>query len=135
MAKKKTRSSSNPPAAAGPPGDAEGSTSPQPQRALSPYNQYMKMNVGRLKREDPSLNHKDAFRAAASAWGTAPENPKADANKAAAAAGGGVKKPIKKGKGKKKTSADEGATTAAATAAAAAASNDAAAAATAELAA
>lgn len=110
MAKKKTRASA---------ATAEGSTdtpavgatsptSPVAARALSPYNQYMKANVGRLKRENPGMGHKNAFRAAAAAWGKAPENPKAGANAAAAA---GVKKGgIEKVKPKNK-SVDEGSTT------------------------
>jgi YABBY protein len=50
------------------------------QRTLSPYNMFMKTHLGTLKREYPGIVHKDAFVQVATAWATAPENPKNRAN-------------------------------------------------------
>ncbi|KAI8832734.1 hypothetical protein BC829DRAFT_365937, partial [Chytridium lagenaria] len=44
-------------------------------RAPSAYNLYMKAELPRIKKADPSLSHKDAFRLVASNWKTSPENP------------------------------------------------------------
>lgn len=77
---------------------------PKATRALSPYNQFMKVNVSKLKKETPGLAHKDAFKAAALAWATAPENPK---NMPGAKP---AEKKEKKGRGKAAADADGTAT-------------------------
>eukprot|EP00170_Pyropia_yezoensis_P004619 contig_18840_g4632 len=67
------------PAAAGPKPAAE-----KKPRTLSPYNYYMRAHVSRIKAEQPTLPHKDAFRLVAAMWATAPENPKSAVNAMAA---------------------------------------------------
>ncbi|ORX93946.1 hypothetical protein K493DRAFT_315742 [Basidiobolus meristosporus CBS 931.73] len=44
-------------------------------KKLSPYNRFMKTELAKVKAEDPSLVHKDAFKVVAARWKTAPENP------------------------------------------------------------
>jgi hypothetical protein len=44
------------------------------ERLPSPYNQYMKDNLTKYKRNHPNLDHKAAFTAVAGMWATAPEN-------------------------------------------------------------
>ncbi|KAI8373165.1 uncharacterized protein BYT42DRAFT_579425 [Radiomyces spectabilis] len=45
-------------------------------RAMSPYNQYMKTELAKIKSENPGMEHKAAFKMAAKNWATAKENPK-----------------------------------------------------------
>jgi len=49
---------------------------PKEKRAASPYNQFMKSELTKVKKANPNLNHKDAFKIAAQNWAKAPENPK-----------------------------------------------------------
>jgi hypothetical protein len=35
------------------------------KRAASPYNQFMKTELGKVKKSNPNLSHKDAFKVAA----------------------------------------------------------------------
>lgn len=46
------------------------------KKKLSPYNTYMKSELAKVKKMNPSLSHKDAFKVAAQNWASAPENPK-----------------------------------------------------------
>ncbi|KAJ3162460.1 hypothetical protein HDU86_004942 [Geranomyces michiganensis] len=45
------------------------------KRGASAYNQFMKTELVRVKKSEPELAHKDAFRKAASNWKYATENP------------------------------------------------------------
>ncbi|CAG8606981.1 11831_t:CDS:2 [Scutellospora calospora] len=45
-------------------------------KKLSPYNKYMKTELPKIKAEDNTLNHKEAFKKAAQRWKDSPENPK-----------------------------------------------------------
>jgi len=45
-------------------------------RTGSPYNAYMKEEIPRVKKAQPGITHKEAFKLAASNWATAKENPK-----------------------------------------------------------
>ncbi|KAL1921764.1 uncharacterized protein VTP21DRAFT_10406 [Calcarisporiella thermophila] len=45
-------------------------------KKLSPYNKFMKTELAKVKSEKPDLNHKEAFKIAASRWKDSPENPK-----------------------------------------------------------
>jgi hypothetical protein len=49
-------------------------------RTLSPYNLFMKTHLAEIKREQPDVVHKAAFAMVATAWATAPENPKNQSN-------------------------------------------------------
>ncbi|ORZ06872.1 hypothetical protein BCR42DRAFT_426618 [Absidia repens] len=42
----------------------------------SPYNMYMKAELGKVKKDNPGMTHKEAFKKVAESWATAPENPK-----------------------------------------------------------
>jgi hypothetical protein len=42
----------------------------------TPYQQYMKINVPIIKRLNPTLTHKEAFRFCAKCWKDSLENPK-----------------------------------------------------------
>ncbi|KAJ2077874.1 hypothetical protein GGI16_008036 [Coemansia sp. S142-1] len=44
-------------------------------KKLSKYNIYMKTELAKVKSTNPSMNHRDAFKEAASHWKNAPENP------------------------------------------------------------
>ncbi|KAJ3095708.1 hypothetical protein HDU97_006594 [Phlyctochytrium planicorne] len=44
-------------------------------REPSAYNLFMKTELPRIKKNDASLSHKDAFKLAAANWKTAAENP------------------------------------------------------------
>lgn len=37
-------------------------------RKQSPYNKFMKIEIKKVKKENPSMDHKDAFKLAASNW-------------------------------------------------------------------
>ena len=58
-------------------------------REPSSYNVFIREEIPRLKREDPSLNHRDAFKAAARNWAHSPSNPRGAAYAPAARAGAG----------------------------------------------
>lgn len=45
-------------------------------KKLSPYNMFMKKELAVVKKEQPTLDHKAAFKEVASRWKTAAENPK-----------------------------------------------------------
>lgn len=42
---------------------------------MSAYNTFMKDEVQKVKKSNPSLSHKDAFKVAASNWKSSPANP------------------------------------------------------------
>ncbi|KAJ2061985.1 hypothetical protein H4R27_004645 [Coemansia aciculifera] len=44
-------------------------------KKLSKYNIYMKTELAKVKSTNPGMNHRDAFKEAASHWKTSPENP------------------------------------------------------------
>lgn len=46
------------------------------KRAASPYNIFIKSEVPKVKKANPSLSHKDAFKVAAQNWAHSNENPK-----------------------------------------------------------
>lgn len=46
------------------------------KRAPSVYNLYMKTELARIKKANPTMDHKAAFTAAASGWAKSKENPK-----------------------------------------------------------
>jgi hypothetical protein len=48
---------------------------PKAKRAPSPYNIFMKSEIAKVKKANPSLDHKQAFKDAAGNWKTAKENP------------------------------------------------------------
>ncbi|KAJ2708979.1 hypothetical protein H4R19_004478 [Coemansia spiralis] len=54
---------------------------PKPAKKLSNYNKYMKTELAKVKQDNPSLTHKEAFKLVASNWKSSPENPKAVAAK------------------------------------------------------
>ncbi|CAG8504359.1 15868_t:CDS:2 [Dentiscutata heterogama] len=45
-------------------------------KKLSPYNKFMKTELAKVKTENPTLNHKEAFKMAAQRWKDSAENPK-----------------------------------------------------------
>lgn len=49
---------------------------PKEKRAASPYNIFMKNELAKVKKANPSLNHKEAFKVAAQNWAASSENPK-----------------------------------------------------------
>jgi len=49
-------------------------------KKLSPYNKYMKTELAKVKAENPSINHKEAFKLVAQRWKDAAENPKSQKN-------------------------------------------------------
>ncbi|KAF9384009.1 hypothetical protein CPB97_006023 [Podila verticillata] len=51
-------------------------------KKLSPYNMFMKKELAVVKKEQPTLDHKAAFKEVASRWKTAAENPKNAKNEA-----------------------------------------------------
>ncbi|KAK9766859.1 hypothetical protein K7432_003755 [Basidiobolus ranarum] len=53
----------------------EKSTKRTSGKKLSPYNKFMKTELPKVKAEDPSIAHKDAFKVVAGRWKNAPENP------------------------------------------------------------
>jgi len=48
----------------------------KPPKSPTPYNTYMSTEIGNVKKENPGMGHREAFKIAASRWATAPENPK-----------------------------------------------------------
>ncbi|KAI8324092.1 hypothetical protein GQ54DRAFT_251523, partial [Martensiomyces pterosporus] len=42
----------------------------------SPYNVFFQRELKRIKQENPSISHKEAFKQAGLNWRTSPENPK-----------------------------------------------------------
>lgn len=45
-------------------------------RAPSAYNKFMKDEIVKVKKDNPALTHKEAFKIAAANWKTSAENPK-----------------------------------------------------------
>ena len=56
-------------------GDAAKAAAPKAKRAPSAYNLFMKTELAKVKRADPKLDHKEAFKVAASNWKDSKENP------------------------------------------------------------
>jgi len=46
------------------------------KKKQTPYQEYMKINVPKLKSLNPNLSHKEIFRSCALSWKDAIENPK-----------------------------------------------------------
>lgn len=46
------------------------------KRAPSAYNVFMKSEISKVKKSNPSLAHKEAFKKAASNWASSKDNPK-----------------------------------------------------------
>jgi hypothetical protein len=46
------------------------------KRAPSLYNLFMKTELAKVKKADPTLDHKAAFTKAAGNWGSSSQNPK-----------------------------------------------------------
>ncbi|TPX33672.1 hypothetical protein SeMB42_g07439 [Synchytrium endobioticum] len=44
-------------------------------KRVSPYNNFMKTELSKVKTSHPNLNHREAFKMAASNWKSSPENP------------------------------------------------------------
>ena len=53
-------------------------SAPHDKRAATPYNLYMKEEVARIKKADPSIPHKEAFKQAAANWGAAKRKPRGE---------------------------------------------------------
>jgi len=53
-------------------------SAPHDKRAATPYNLFMKEEVARIKKADPSLPHKEAFKQAAANWGAAKRKPRGE---------------------------------------------------------
>ncbi|KAI8338060.1 hypothetical protein BC941DRAFT_424492 [Chlamydoabsidia padenii] len=49
---------------------------PKKTKKASAYNLYMKEELPKLKKENPGLNHKEAFKKVAESWAASPKNPK-----------------------------------------------------------
>ncbi|KAI7863250.1 uncharacterized protein EV154DRAFT_534834 [Mucor mucedo] len=45
-------------------------------KKMTPYNLFMKTELGRVKETTPGITHKDAFKQAAQNWAKSAENPK-----------------------------------------------------------
>ncbi|CAG8518766.1 5265_t:CDS:2 [Ambispora leptoticha] len=45
-------------------------------KKLTQYNKFMKSELVKVKAENPTVNHKDAFKLVAQRWKESPENPK-----------------------------------------------------------
>ncbi|KAI8996143.1 hypothetical protein HDU85_005877 [Gaertneriomyces sp. JEL0708] len=45
------------------------------KRGASPYNQFMKTELVKVKEENPSIAHREAFKLAASRWKNSEQNP------------------------------------------------------------
>ncbi|CAO3656501.1 unnamed protein product [Mucor hiemalis] len=48
----------------------------QGSRKVSPYNNFIKTEIAKVKKENPNMPHKDVFKKAAGNWAKSPENPK-----------------------------------------------------------
>lgn len=48
---------------------------PKAKRAPSAYNVFMKSEIAKVKKANPSQDHKEAFKTAAGNWKTSKENP------------------------------------------------------------
>lgn len=46
------------------------------KKPLTPYREYIKINVPKLKSLHQNLSHKEIFKLCAFSWKNAPENPK-----------------------------------------------------------
>ncbi|CAG8557177.1 13101_t:CDS:2 [Ambispora gerdemannii] len=47
-----------------------------PKKPPNAYNKFMQTELPKVKAENPTLQHKDAFKLVASRWKDSPENPK-----------------------------------------------------------
>ncbi|KAI9478634.1 MAG: hypothetical protein EXX96DRAFT_571643 [Benjaminiella poitrasii] len=45
-------------------------------KKMSPYNQFVKTELAKIKESNPGISHKDAFKLAAKNWADSSENPK-----------------------------------------------------------
>jgi hypothetical protein len=54
---------------------AKAATTPKAKKAPSAYNTFMKSEIAKVKKAQPSLDHKEAFKVAAANWKTSKENP------------------------------------------------------------
>jgi len=48
----------------------------RPPRLPTPYNNFIKTELAKVKAESPNLSHREAFRTASKRWATSTENPK-----------------------------------------------------------
>ena len=55
--------------------DRKGGGGPEP-RELTGYNKFMQQQLEAIKKNNPGLSHRDAFKQASALWATSPENPK-----------------------------------------------------------
>ena len=77
MAKAKAVAAAAAPSPAKPAGKAKKvkSTEPKEKRPPSAYNLFMKSELAKVKKAQPTLDHKQAFTAAANNWKNSKENP------------------------------------------------------------
>jgi hypothetical protein len=54
---------------------AKAAAAPKAKKAPSAYNTFMKTEIAKVKKAQPSLDHKEAFKVAAANWKTSKENP------------------------------------------------------------
>ena len=66
------------PGSSGGRGSARQQNEGRPKKAPTAYNLFVKAELAKIRREHPGMDHKDAFRLAASRWADAPQNPKSD---------------------------------------------------------
>ncbi|KAE9409192.1 hypothetical protein BT96DRAFT_913365 [Gymnopus androsaceus JB14] len=45
-------------------------------KKLTAYNRYMKVQLAKLKEDEPDMTHAERFKLATGSWKNAPENPK-----------------------------------------------------------
>ena len=55
--------------------DRKGGGGPEP-RELTGYNKFMQQQLEAIKKNNPGLSHRDAFKQTSALWATSPENPK-----------------------------------------------------------
>ncbi|KAI8380396.1 hypothetical protein BD560DRAFT_388139 [Blakeslea trispora] len=51
-------------------------TKKSPAKKLSPYNNFMKEELAKIKKDNEGISHKDAFKMAAQNWAKSSDNPK-----------------------------------------------------------
>ncbi|ORZ03503.1 hypothetical protein BCR43DRAFT_430091 [Syncephalastrum racemosum] len=56
-------------------------TAPYAGKRTTAYQAYMKIELPKMKRDNPQMSHREAFKMAAQSWHTSPENPKNQAGK------------------------------------------------------
>eukprot|EP00401_Gymnodinium_catenatum_P049354 CAMPEP_0117462588 /NCGR_PEP_ID=MMETSP0784-20121206/3132_1 /TAXON_ID=39447 /ORGANISM="" /LENGTH=62 /DNA_ID=CAMNT_0005256359 /DNA_START=71 /DNA_END=259 /DNA_ORIENTATION=- len=49
---------------------------PKEKRAPTPYNIFMKSELAKIKKTNPNMDHKEAFKVAAGNWASSSQNPK-----------------------------------------------------------